>query len=104
MSAHCCSHTPASTVANPAVRRVLWIALVVNAAMFAVELAAGAASGSVSLRIIVNRKGYVSDVTYLSGQEELKDVAMLTASELRYKPFLREGQPVEGITTVSVTF
>lgn len=49
MSDHCCSHAPASTVASPAVRRVLWIALAVNAAMFAVELAAGAASGSVSL-------------------------------------------------------
>lgn len=49
MPAHCCSHTPASTVASLAVRRVLWIALAVNAAMFAVELAAGAASGSVSL-------------------------------------------------------
>ncbi len=49
MSAHCCSHSPEPTTASPAVRRVLWIALVVNAAMFAVELAAGAASGSLSL-------------------------------------------------------
>lgn len=31
-------------------RRVLWIALAVNAAMFVVELAAGAAAGSVSLQ------------------------------------------------------
>ena len=49
MSAHCCSHSPEPTTAGAAVRRVLWIALVVNAAMFAVELAAGAASGSLSL-------------------------------------------------------
>ncbi len=33
----------------PAYRRVLWIALLVNAAMFAVEIGAGVASGSVSL-------------------------------------------------------
>ncbi|QNA88948.1 cation transporter [Massilia sp. Dwa41.01b] len=34
---------------DPAYRRVLWIALVVNAAMFGVELAGGWAAGSVSL-------------------------------------------------------
>lgn len=36
--------------ASPEYRRVLWIALVVNAAMFAVEAAAGLAAGSVSLQ------------------------------------------------------
>jgi Co/Zn/Cd efflux system component len=36
--------------ASPEYRRVLWIALVVNAAMFAVEAAAGVAAGSVSLQ------------------------------------------------------
>ena len=52
MSAHCCEHdTPAPTqITNlPRYRRVLWIALLVNAAMFAVEIVAGAASGSLSL-------------------------------------------------------
>ena len=52
MSAHCCEHdTPApSQIANPArYRRVLWIALLVNAAMFVVEAVAGATSGSLSL-------------------------------------------------------
>jgi Co/Zn/Cd efflux system component len=34
---------------SPAYRRVLWIALVVNAAMFGIELASGLRSGSVSL-------------------------------------------------------
>lgn len=52
MSAHCCEHdapTP-SQIANPArYRRVLWIALLVNAAMFVVEAVAGATSGSLSL-------------------------------------------------------
>lgn len=45
------SHTPANP--NPAVtqryRKVLWIALVVNAAMFGVEITFGQVSGSVSL-------------------------------------------------------
>ena len=43
---HCHSHH-ASTA--PGYRRVLWIALAVNALMFAVEVAAGLRSGSVSL-------------------------------------------------------
>ena len=59
MSAHCkfdCGndsghggHSTSAASADPRYRRVLWIALVVNAAMFAVELGAGFASGSVSL-------------------------------------------------------
>lgn len=52
MSAHCCNHDApaASTITNlPRYRRVLWVALVVNALMFVVELAAGGASGSLAL-------------------------------------------------------
>ena len=50
MSAGCCSslcsaHKPIS----PRFRRALWIALVVNAAMFVVEIAGGVVSGSVAL-------------------------------------------------------
>jgi Co/Zn/Cd efflux system component len=48
MSAHCHTHTtPDST--DPRYRRILWIALALNLAMFIVELTAGLASGSVSL-------------------------------------------------------
>jgi Co/Zn/Cd efflux system component len=50
MSACCtggCASGPAPI--DPGYRRVLWIALVVNAAMFAVELFSGWAAGSVSL-------------------------------------------------------
>ena len=51
MSAHCCHHDAATKGAtrDPRYRRVLWAALAVNAAMFAVEIAGGLASGSVSL-------------------------------------------------------
>ena len=52
MSAHCDhhdhSHDHGESTA-PGYRRVLWIALAVNALMFAVEIGAGLASGSVSL-------------------------------------------------------
>jgi Co/Zn/Cd efflux system component len=49
MSAHCCHTEPAAPSASPGYRRVLWVALIVNAAMFFVEIGAGWHSGSVSL-------------------------------------------------------
>lgn len=48
MSAHCHNQSPPSN-ANPAYHTALWIALSVNAAMFAIELGAGLHAGSVSL-------------------------------------------------------
>ena len=48
MSAACCHHDPKSPGA-PGYRRVLWIALGVNAAMFGVEVVAGLGAQSVSL-------------------------------------------------------
>ena len=49
--ADCCSGgcAPGQPPVDPVYRRILWIALVVNALMFGVELAGGLASGSVSL-------------------------------------------------------
>ena len=45
---HC--HTPTATqAAIPSYRRILWIALIVNLAMFAIEIGAGMQSGSVAL-------------------------------------------------------
>lgn len=51
MSADCCQHDHdhADASNSPGYRRVLWIALAVNALMFAVEIGAGFRSGSVSL-------------------------------------------------------
>jgi len=50
MSAKCCSSgCAASAGIGPRYRRVLWAALIVNAAMFAVEIVGGLKSGSVSL-------------------------------------------------------
>ncbi len=52
MSVHCCQHdTPsAASVVNLArYRRILWVALVINAAMFLVEIGAGLQAGSLSL-------------------------------------------------------
>lgn len=49
MSAHCHNHATETTDYSPRYRKILWIALLVNAAMFAVEIGAGFTSGSVSL-------------------------------------------------------
>lgn len=52
MSAHCCDHdTPKlDAIVNLArYRKILWIALIVNAAMFLVEIGAGVQAGSLSL-------------------------------------------------------
>ena len=50
MGAHCCNHDDQqSALRSKSYRRILWIALLVNALMFAVEIGAGLRSGSVSL-------------------------------------------------------
>ena len=50
MSAHCQhAHSPDAGHNSPSYRRILWIALLLNFAMFGIEIVAGAASGSVSL-------------------------------------------------------
>ena len=50
MSAHCCHDaTCSSPPADPRLRKALWIALVLNAVMFVVELGASCTSGSVAL-------------------------------------------------------
>ena len=50
MSAHCCTPSPATPPpVDPGYRRVLWIALILNALMFVVELSASWSAGSVSL-------------------------------------------------------
>lgn len=49
MSAHCCGHAHEQAAASPAYRRILSLALVVNLAMFAVEIGAGLAAQSASL-------------------------------------------------------
>lgn len=49
MSESCCTVPAEEQAADPRYRRILWIALAVNAAMFAVEIAGSFVSGSVSL-------------------------------------------------------
>lgn len=52
MGAHCCDHSHSSALGpdDQRYRRVLWIALAVNASMFIVEIVAGLSAGSVALK------------------------------------------------------
>jgi Co/Zn/Cd efflux system component len=50
MSASCCDQPTDAHRGNDGYRRVLWVVLAINAAMFAVEVAAGLAAGSASLQ------------------------------------------------------
>lgn len=49
MSVHCHDHSEPSAHTSPGYRKALWIALVVNAAMFGLEIYASASAQSVSL-------------------------------------------------------
>lgn len=50
MSAHCCNHDHKPSVKpDPKYRRILWIALIINASMFAIEIIFSIRSGSVAL-------------------------------------------------------
>lgn len=49
MSAHCCHAEPVAKHLSPAYRRVLWLALLINAGMFAIEVSSGIRAGSVAL-------------------------------------------------------
>jgi Co/Zn/Cd efflux system component len=50
MSASCCEQVLDPQRGNKSYRRVLWVVLAINAAMFAVEVTAGLAAGSASLQ------------------------------------------------------
>ena len=49
MGANCCNHDSAPRHDDGRYRRILWVALLVNLAMFLVEIGAGLKAGSVSL-------------------------------------------------------
>jgi Co/Zn/Cd efflux system component len=50
MSGQCCSHEPAFDGMSAGFRRALWVVIAINAAMFVVEMTAGALAGSQALQ------------------------------------------------------
>ena len=71
MSAHCCGHDHDHWQGSnsPAYRRVLWIALAANLAMFAVEIGAGLSAQSASL--LADSLDFLGDAANYAWIEEL---------------------------------
>jgi len=60
--------------------------------------------GSVVLRAVVGTDGTVRQLHVISGNPLLVSAAMEAVKKWRYRPFLLNGSPVEGQTTVTVNF
>jgi protein TonB len=58
----------------------------------------------VVVRVVVSRTGSVSPVRAISGPPSLQAEAMDAVRLWRYKPFLREGEPLDVTTDVRVDF
>ncbi len=60
--------------------------------------------GTVKLEIVIDKDGHVSNVTLVSGPEELVQSATEAVSQWVYKQTLLNGNPVSVLTTVDVNF
>ncbi len=60
--------------------------------------------GAVSLRLTLNEKGHVTNVSVLSGDPELAKAAVRSVREWRYVPYFRDGQPIQVTTMVTINF
>jgi periplasmic protein TonB len=58
----------------------------------------------VIVRVVVSKSGTVSPVRAISGPPALQAEAMNAVRLWRYKPFLREGEPLDVTTDVRVDF
>lgn len=56
------------------------------------------------LKVVVDKDGKVSKVTFVSGFEELEESAVSTVKKWSYKPYDVGGQPVAVETQVSLFF
>jgi protein TonB len=63
-------------------------------------------SGEVLLRIEVDANGmpYAMDIMRSSGSLELDRAALVAARDWRFRPALRDGQPVSASVNVPITF
>ena len=60
--------------------------------------------GKVALRVVVATDGTVRSVSLISGPPSLAPAAMDAAREFRYKPARLNGQPIEAIQTIEMSF
>jgi len=62
------------------------------------------AQGTVMLQAIIGRDGTVQDLKVLSGPALLVRAAMEAVKTWRYQPTLLNGEPVDVLTEISVSF
>lgn len=60
--------------------------------------------GTVVLNIVINKSGEVSDLKLFSGHPMLAPAAVQAVKQWRYRPYEKDGEPVEIQTTVQVNF
>ncbi len=60
--------------------------------------------GDVELRLVVAADGTVGNISLVSGAPSLASAAMDAARQFRYKPAMLNGQPIETVQTVDMSF
>lgn len=60
--------------------------------------------GKVLLEAVIGTDGHVENLKVVSGPKELQQSALDAVREWVYKPYLLNGNPVEVMTTVNVTY
>lgn len=65
---------------------------------------AGGVEGAVVVRAVIAKDGHIKSLGAISGPEMLRPAATDAVRQWTYKPFLRNGEPAEMLTTVTVNF
>lgn len=60
--------------------------------------------GTVLIDVVISKDGGVLSPKVISGPKELRESALDTVRQWRYKPFLLNGEPIEVKTTIDVTY
>jgi TonB family protein len=60
--------------------------------------------GNVVMEAIISRDGMVKHVHIIQGDSRLRNAATEAVFKRRYRPYIRDGQPVEVATTIAVDF
>lgn len=60
--------------------------------------------GSVVLQAVIGIDGGVRQLRVLSGDPRLANAAIEAVKKWRYRPFMLDGKPVEGETTITLNF
>lgn len=60
--------------------------------------------GTVVLQIVIGRDGNIQNARVISGPQELQQSALDAVRQWKYKPYLRNGDPIEVLSTVNIIY